>query len=149
MSKPKATTKNKQVTDIMKFKEYVIKILNGMQSYMCLLEYTLEIEFPKVDNNGAFAEIKTDVVYFNVNIKIYPVTKKLYEQKKYFQVFSYLVHELCHILIEPMSQELSKYLVKGENNDLLEDVTERQTQRIAIAISRNVKEYVWNPEYGE
>lgn len=146
MSKLKITTKNEQ-TNIMKFEEYVTRILNGMQFYMCLSEYTLEIEFPETDNDGAFAEIKTDVVYLNANIRIYPVSKKLYEQKKYFQVFSHLVHELCHILTEPMNLELSKYVVKGEDNTLLIDITERQTQRITIAFVRNVDEGMWNPEF--
>ena len=131
----------------MKFEEYVVKILNGMQTYMCLDEFTLDIEFPKEDNDGAFADIKIDIVYLVTNIRVYPVLKKLYEEKKYFQVFNYLVHELCHILTEPINQELSKYLVKGEDNTLLIDTTERQTQRVTIAIARNVKESVWSPEF--
>ena len=72
---------------------------------------------------------------------------KLYKDKKYFQVFSHLVHELCHILTEPMNMELAKYMLKGEDNTMLIDITERQTQRITIAITRNIKEYVWNPDF--
>lgn len=146
MSKSTATAKNKQ-TNIIEFKEYVIKILNSMKDYMYLSEYTLDIEFPEEDYDGAFAEIKTDVIYLNANIRVYPVTKTMYKQKKYFQVFSHLVHELCHILTEPMNLELSKYVIKGEDNTLLIDITERQTQRITIAIVRNAHKYIWNPEF--
>ena len=138
-------SKNKQI-DIMKFEMYVKDILNSMKTYLYLDEYTIEIEFLDEDHDDCFAEIATDIIYLSALIKIYPVTRMLYRKKKYFQVFNHLVHEICHLFTEPINAELCKYVVKGEDNALLLDVTERQTQRITIAIARNTTEEVWNPE---
>lgn len=144
-SKQKNMKTDKQ-DSIMEFKKYVVAILLGMQSYLSLNEFTLDIEFLDTDIDGCFADIKIDVVYLNASIRVYPVTKELYRDKKYFQVFSHLVHELCHLFTEPINLELSKYMLKGEDNTTLIDITERQTQRMTIAITRNVSEHIWNPD---
>ena len=110
-------------------------------------EYNAEIvisKTPKEDSPDCAAEIRIDEVYLNFTITVYPKGKAAFERSQR-EFFLLMAHEICHLLTEPL------YLWACSDNrpsekDRVEEVRERQTQRICNALVNFMPKDIHLPE---
>lgn len=103
-------------------------------------EYKMDILYMEEDKDNRLADIEIDGKYLNFKLNIYPLLEEMYKDKKYKEVAEVILHEMCHLLTEPL-YELVCNMVEGKfvTSENLEDVRERQTQRITNTISNLIK----------
>lgn len=117
------------------FQKYVQKVCSKLKTHFGLSLYTYRIHF--FDNEtfpgkpDVAAEITTDSVYLNLDIRIYSPLKDLFinptEGKT--EVFEVLVHEFCHTLTHDLVSFAEKDIHPAKF-DMYLDVNEKLVQTI-------------------
>jgi len=119
------------------FKKLCLKYLKELKNLYFTDEYKIIITYKDKDENikndfTVNISILPDVVYLRLYIKIYPNMFRIWKQNGNEELLKSLNHEMAHTLTEPLYL-LSCDLLDGKlvTNKHLEEVRERQTQRIA------------------
>jgi hypothetical protein len=130
------------------YQSYTVNLLANLKDYFNLQDYALDVTFMKEGRKfGAYdtiASINTDPRYFQIHINIYPLLYKKYQDKKYFEHMTSLVHELCHTLYQPIYDRFATYISDAED-DAVTHLFEQQVQRTANIISKAIPESFYIP----
>ena len=126
-----------------KFREYI----GGMCDYLRIQTYngendlTVGYEYePDADNPDIVASIDIDTVYLTIYVTIYPRIYEYYKDKKYHRIGELLCHEFCHTFIDPL-YDIAINAVTNTSKKFLEDIKERQTQRITNALMNHLPKF--------
>ena len=124
------------------FKKYVRSLADFCAYVVWAKEYELLFEFSterrNVDSGNGTEDhmsIRVDPTYLYVTIWIYPVVLDYYRKKDYAGIAKNLLHEACHILVEPLSRAMMLDASPSQEIPFRRDI-ERQTQRICNSIWR-------------
>ena len=85
------------------------------------------------------AAIRIDPTYLNFDVQISRQVFEAYKKKDWFFIGSMFVHEFSHLLTEPIYL-LAVSAVTNNEVKHLEDIRERQTQRVANVILYALRE---------
>jgi len=129
------------------FKKYIRTLADYLRTTLFHGEYEMEIIYlaDEKDRNDRFvtyAEMEIDFRYLSFKLNIYPIMRKLYNEKKGWQLANTITHEMCHLLTEPL-YTFAIPVINNTNQETLEEVRERQTQRIANVIMRYTPEKIY------
>lgn len=91
-----------------------------------------------------FMTININPVYLYATIRIYPICMDKFREKRYRVLGESLLHEHCHILLEPLIHEI-RGLLSSNAVSALSDTAERQTQRICNSIDGGLPEDWYTP----
>lgn len=113
----------------------------------------MTISFESEDENAhggrIAAKIRIDDRYLNFRISFYPLVAKLYKEGNYRRIAEITVHEFAHILTEPLYRQA----INAQTNmsgEMLEEIRERQTQRMTNVIITNLPKSIYTPKgYGK
>jgi len=121
-----------------KFRAFVKKWLIEYRNMIFAREYKLTIDYLDEDKNKVM--ISVDLKYLTIHVEVFKPIEILWKKKKYEDLKETLLHEICHILTEPM-YDLQVELINGNSihNNTIEETRERQTQRIANVINNLIK----------
>lgn len=124
--------KPKKKPKSVSIQEYTEVALKFLRREIFHGEYDMDVCCSKEDKKDAAAEIRIDQTYLNFTVTIYAAGERVFLRDK-AEYFRLLGHEICHLLTEPL------YLWACDNplpsnRDHIEEVRERQTQRICNAI---------------
>lgn len=126
-----------------KFFDFCWDILEIYKPYFYLNEYVMEVKECEYDEHvggrATMAMISIDPIYLNFSVSLYPRLKAMFDAGKRQDVAEVLCHEMSHILTEPLYL-CSIDLLQGKlrTEDYIEELRERQTQRICNVIFRNI-----------
>lgn len=119
------------------FKKDVREICSKLRSEFFVGEYEMAIQWMNEDNEEdgkkTLASIPIDTRYLNFRVQIYPILQKYWLEDRH-EFLNTLIHEFSHLLTEPLYLLALKSMSEREQ-DYLEEVRERQTQRITNVIS--------------
>lgn len=124
------------------FKKFIVETLEEFRVAVYCGEYDMSINWEDKDenrenNHKLFASIDIDHTYLSFGVSIFPICKNMYENGKEEEVLQHLLHEICHLLTEPMYRlEISLLGGKNIHTETIEEIRERQTQRITNSIYR-------------
>jgi hypothetical protein len=132
--------KDKTPKDIKQFRDYIRKMADNLRCNFYLQEYELDWEWhedeapdPQGDGRTGAAKITTDCVYLGITLSVYHELYSLWIHKQHQKIYQIMVHEFCHVLLSPIIREL-KIEMHPNSHTFIEDIHERQTQRIANVI---------------
>ena len=120
-----------------RYKKHTSELCQFLRTELFCGEYLMDIEYSKEEKKSGESfvagEIKIDTKYINFTVTFYPEHFRGYQAKNRHKFLATIVHEMCHLLTEPL------YLlaIDGVTNrtlSYLEEVRERQTERIANAV---------------
>jgi hypothetical protein len=119
------------------FKGQVIEICRELRWAFYVNEYRMDIDFmaeddSKNENEKTAASIPINARYLTFRVKIFPVLQEIWEEDK-DRFTEVLIHEFSHLLTEPI-YEIAVNSISNKESEFLEDVRERQTQRISNII---------------
>lgn len=135
----------------MTYKEHVKSLCKAFRHLVYAGEYAMNIVWADEDKDASRkdctvgAEIWIDVKYLRFEITFYPSLKKYYDEKNYYTLAEIILHEFCHLLTEPLYLEAFPG-TNDFNREYLEDIRERQTQRITNALMVNIQRSVYEPK---
>lgn len=86
-------------------------------------------------DEATYMTIRTDSVYLNVTIRIYPECMEKYKKKDYRFLGETMLHEWCHVFLEPVIHDVRGILLDSMIRHILDNTLERQTQRVCNAIA--------------
>lgn len=136
---PKKASESKPVyTDA--FKKYIQDMGYICRQNTFLGEYAIDYIFCDENEdenedveNTVFMTINVNTVYLYATIRIYPICMDKFKNKQYKKIGDCLLHEFCHILLEPIIHEI-RGMLSNNAVSALSDAVERQTQRICNSI---------------
>jgi hypothetical protein len=136
----------------MEFKEFAKEVCRKIRNDIYHGEYSMQFDWPQSQPNDdqergiiTNAEIIVDSKYLNCTIKLFPNLKKWYDEGYINRVLDVLMHEMCHILTQPMLEEATRDASPSQKARIGE-INERQTQRISNALYLNKPTEYWLPK---
>jgi hypothetical protein len=129
-----------------KFKKLLIKACQELRDEFYCQEFELKVVFEdEVEGNeDVAAHIRTDFRYLNLTVYIRPPILRMYEAKDYRAIGECLIHEFCHILTDPI-YKIAVDAITNSSHQFLEEVRERQTQRITNLIFPHIPKSIYTP----
>jgi hypothetical protein len=123
-------------------KDFILEIHDKYRAILGLNLWGYKIDLSKVakhtdDRNGTtLAEISQNRSYLKYTITIYPELIKMYDDKKNDEVKLAIVHELCHILTEPLYDIAINSCPPGVNFE-----TEREREKLTETLAKFICKY--------
>lgn len=129
------------------YQDYVRALCDKLRTEFFCGEYRMDIQyFDEITNEGkAVATIRTDTKYLNFTINVSDGVLRLWREREYSRIAEILLHEFAHLLTDPL-YDIAIDAITNTNKQFLEDVRERQTQRITNVIFWRLPKSIYNPE---
>ena len=90
------------------------------------------------------ASMGSDGTYMDATLRLYPLAKKMWKDKRYEALGRDIVHEFCHILTDPLYKIAIEGVSRREGPNL-EHVRENTTQQIANIVMPGVDKSIFSP----
>lgn len=132
------------------FRKHIRAIGKELQWFFMLRDYDLKLTWHETqptretrfsshspEDSVTAASIWVDLVYLSIDIQVAPALLDYWKLKSYTVVLNCMVHEFAHILTEPLYLIASQATSQQTRREL-EDVRERQTERIAKIFMENL-----------
>ena len=122
------------------YKDFVRKTVRELTEYFNLSDWNGAIrwELPaEKDEQTVAACIEINDKYLYATLYIGPALKKYWDNHDWVNFIDLLVHEFSHILTEPL-YDIAIDAVTNTSRKFLEEVRERQTQRITVLILKGL-----------
>ncbi len=150
----KAVKKVKKAYDPA-FRKYVKNLCAALRKTFFAGEYNLDVCWckeavrePGEEIRGEVrASISLDPRYLDCTIHVHQPVYDLWKNNDLYGVGRVIVHEFSHILIDPVYFEGVKGVSK-ERSEMMDDIRERQTQRVANVVWELLPAKVWNNKNG-
>lgn len=128
------------------YKKYIRNVLFDLRTLVFAGEYNMDVNYVDwiQDSPKAAASIHVSEVYLQFTVTCSDTILSHWKKEEYSELGFVLLHECCHILTEP----LYNVAIDGVTNmskNFLEDIRERQTQRITNAIYLHLNEEYFHP----
>ena len=123
------------------FQKYILEICEKLRWEFFVNEYQLTIAYSEsrtLDGEEVAATINTDLRYLTCKITIYPNLLDCWKKQDLKTINECLVHEFAHIITDPL-YELAVKAVSKREEEFLDEVRERQTQRITNILFPHLK----------
>lgn len=133
------------------YKVHMRKLSEAFRYTIFAGEYDLKTQYdtdPREEESSdspCAAQISVDHKYLLATITFYPIVYEWYKEKKFEDIARVILHEICHILTEPLYRFPLKYLNDQAHDDLRE-IRERQTQRITNTLFQLIKKSDYMPK---
>ena len=133
------------------FKLYVSKCAEFCRDNAFLGMNRIDFKFSQVqsDMDSDEGECAFDVVvseeYYMAVITAYPIAYTTWLEGNYKRLGRMILHEICHILLKPMQEEMMMDAAPSQLRTL-QKIVEKTTQHIAIAIDYHMPKNWWHPK---
>lgn len=137
------------MTDTIRFKNYIKRLIRVFRSVVLAGEYRVEIKFvdsldDACGDHTTWAVILADTVYLWADIKVSFKLMDPWKAGEYRYVAETICHELCHLLYDPLVR-IARRDTRASGEQEIEDTTERQVQRTAYMIMEIINPRLWTP----
>lgn len=123
----------------LKYKQYIEKLIFKCLALTGHSEYTLRMDYSEVPDgsdtktSSVKATVSMNTVYLNLVITVYPSSLKDWNNKNYRNIVEDIMHEVCHLFIEPVAELFMWDACKSQKKHYRNTI-ERQTERICKTI---------------
>lgn len=124
----------------LSYEDWVSKYIGNLADHFNLSGWVIKINFSeesKKNSEGCYACVDTDSTYLHAEITVFPRAKEDFESKNYARLTRAFVHELSHILIDPLHEHMCPFLSESSSPAFNRDL-ENVTQRIAMVICNSI-----------
>lgn len=133
------------------FLQYCAQVVAYLRYMLFLTPHNVTISLSDKDTKTvsggtASASINCDTSYLNNNMIIHTDMLNEWENKRYSNIAAVLLHEVTHILLEPLS-ELSRNNVRPSEEEFVESILEQTTQRISRGFDSCLPAGWYQPEF--
>ncbi len=121
------------------FKKYVKALAKACKEETYHAEYTLRFEWEAepdsedCDSAASYLQVQMNTTYLWAQIHVYPAFFRQYVRKDFEGCGRDMLHEICHLFIEPVS-DLFVWDASPSQSERFSEVIERQTQRICHTV---------------
>ena len=118
----------------LSYEKWVAAFVQNLAGHLNLAGWRLETEFaaePKDGSDDCSAHIEVNTPYAFAHLVVFPTVKKAFEKGDIDQLKEIFVHELSHILVDPLHESMVPFLSNTTRpffNDTLESVNQRITR---------------------
>jgi hypothetical protein len=121
------------------YESWVSSFVERLSDYFNLAGWTIRIKYksePDAEQN-TYAEISVNSTYLFANLFIYPQGKKDFEAGETNQLIMALVHELCHIFVDPF-HDWAGHHISETTAPAFVQILEQQTQKLTMVILKSL-----------
>ena len=119
------------------YESWVRRLVENLASHLNLSGWTIHLKFSDEDKQDIYAEASTNSVYMSCLITLYRLGKTDFEGEETDRLIMALVHELCHILVDPFHQEIVPFLSPSTTLNFM-NILEQQTQKLTMVILKTL-----------
>lgn len=125
-----------------KFREFISNcvskarsIVFGTSEYEVKFKWASEPRYDDTDNLVSYFDISVNAPYLSATITVYPEAKKLYNRGCLYELAQGCLHEICHIILAPIS-EAAKDDARPSQLQHCTNLVETATERICRSLAR-------------
>lgn len=130
-----------------KYTKFIQDLICVLRKEMFLHKYTIGVKYSSkprdVDDENAHgtvtAEIRTNSTYYFADIMFYPQALDMWKNGDKNSLIECVVHELCHVLNHPLTEQAEKASCSS-NEEFILNIVEQSTQHLAIIITSFLRE---------
>lgn len=129
-----------------KYTKFVGELINILRRELFLHKYKIGVKYskaPKVtedESHGTVtAEIRTNSTYYFADIMFYPHALELWKAGDKRTLIDCVVHEMCHILNHPLTEQAEKASCTS-NEEFILNIVEQSTQHLSVIITAFLEE---------
>lgn len=135
------------------FKRHVHILASYLRRTVWAGEYDMSLVFrdaddDEVDGGAVPAEINVNSVYLFFQIRVTKHMLEDWQEKNYGRVAKYILHEVCHILIDPVKQLAMRDAAPSQMK-MFQEIVERQVCRVTNTIDLLLPKDYGTPEFLE
>jgi hypothetical protein len=129
------------------YKAHITRLTDKLRRHFFLTEYLIRTRYCDVipEYEKAAAAIDTDPTYLEITLKLSAQILDMWRLKDYQMIFRCLVHEFSHTVTEPLYR-IAIDAATNSTQKFVEEIRERQTQRIANIVASELPKSFWIPE---
>lgn len=130
------------------YKRHVNKLCEYFRGKVWAGEYAFDLRFVESieGESSAVADIGIDTTYLCITLRATDALLEHFKAGRWWRVAEIICHEWCHVLTEPLYELALRGLPDGAiTRKWVEEVRERQTQRICYSIMALTPKEVWHP----
>lgn len=126
-----------------RYKRHIERLCMYFRSAVFAGEYQLKIRHvDKLDNEYAYGQIHIDLKYLMLTVTFSDHLWEEYRAGRYRAVAVTVCHEFCHVLTEAL-YDIAYQGTAPNQRHYLEEIRERQTERVSSSILDLVPASVW------
>lgn len=124
---------------MVSYEDHMENLVNYCLGELFHGEYKRKLVWPKnpraddKDDECTTATITIDNTYLSAVFRFYPVMKVKWKDKDYRHIGSIVLHECCHLFIDPVA-DIYRWNQRPSEKEDNQNIVERQTTRIENAI---------------
>lgn len=129
-----------------KYTKFINELICILRREMFLHKYKIGTSYAKEPKQGkeeevgtVTAEIKVNSTYYFADIVFYPNAHDMWKKKDKDGLIEVVIHEMCHILNNPLTDLAEKSQSPATEEFVLEKI-EQSTQHLAVIISAFLRE---------
>lgn len=122
------------------YEKWVITFVENLSVHLNLHAWNIQVKIsskPKEYSEGCWAEVGSDSVYMQATLTTYPRLRESWDEREVDRVTEVLVHELCHLLIDPLHEHAVPFL-SDTTRPMFTNILENVVQRTAMVIVKNL-----------
>lgn len=119
------------------YEAWVRQLMENLASHLNLAGWTIHLAFSEEDKHDVYAEATINSSYLSSLITVYRLGRTDFDEGKLDRLVMALVHELCHLLVDPFHQEMLPFLSPSTTPNFM-NILEQQTQKLAMVILKTL-----------
>lgn len=122
------------------YRKWVTDLVKQLGHHLNLLDWRVGLEFDGEAENlsdGCVAFTRINARYLDSHIVFTPLARQLYEDGEMSILRDCVIHEVCHILLNPL-HEFAKQAASPQTEPQLTDILEQATQRFARIVAASL-----------
>lgn len=130
------------------YRTYVRNLVANLREYFFLHDWTIRIEYPDTDPDGAMAGavavIYNDSTYLNATMELFPRMKGIFEEDPIEDFVQLVLHEIVHIptdAVWKLAKTATSEITEPHARFLLEQQTQRLTRIIFQSLPKSVYQF--------
>lgn len=133
------------------FRKYITALASYCKVETFHGEYSSRLQFMESghlddnENSETKMDVFIDSVYLWYRVRVYPGCRKMYDQKDFKGLGAIVLHETCHLFIEPVAK-LFMWDACASQRTHYEETIERQTERICNSIMYTLPKEWYMPD---
>lgn len=122
-----------------RYEKYVTSLVQRLAPLMLVADWQIRVSFSDTEDAGKEAENALNCRYLTSDITLFPPSYRMFKEGKFRDLCAVAVHELVHILLEPVDR-IARSAQCDQTEPFLRDENERAVERLTRVIVSQLPE---------
>ena len=132
------------MTRPLSYEKWVTRLVDNVATHLDLAGWVIQVEFSSEEKEDRHADNTINTTYLHSSICFYPPAKRDFDSGHPERVVIAVVHELVHVLLDPLHGWMCPYLSSTTTPFFMETL-EQQTQKLTMVLLKTLPKSIIPP----